>query len=122
MMDDIQLVGKIALDKDNEKLGRISKIDSLPGKTVKKNISYAMIVVLKFLRKAVVVPIGTDKVTKVEETYVWFDILKSEFTEEIKQIRIRTAEQERSGGSRAALDSRSYAYGYDHTRSSKRKE
>ena len=122
-MDYSQLVGKIAADKENRKLGRISRIESLPGKTIKKNIPYVMIVVQKFLQKTVVVPIEAEKVIKVEGNYVWFSITKSKFTEEIKRIRMIIAERERSGGTRAALDSRAYIAGIDHSRlSPKRKE
>lgn len=122
-MDEKQLVGKIAADKENEKLGRINRIESLPGKTIKKNIPYAMIIVRKFLKKTIVVPIETEKVTKVEGNYVWFSITKSEFSEEVQRIRMIIAERERSGGSRAALDSRAYIQGIDHSRQSpKRRE
>lgn len=123
ILDYTKLVGKIAADKENEKLGRISRIESLPGKTIKKNIPYVMIVVQKFFRKTIVVPIKAEKATKVEGNYVLFSITKSEFTEEVKRIRMIIAERERSGGTHAALDSRAYIGGIDHSRQSpKRKE
>ncbi len=123
LMDYTKLVGKIAADKKSKKLGRISRIESLPGKTIKKDVPYAMIVVQKFLQKTVVVPIEAEKVTKVEGNYVWFNITKSEFTEEVKRIRKILTERERSGGNHAALDSRAYISGIDHSRvSPKRKE
>ena len=123
MMDYTQLIGKIAADKENEKLGRISRIESLPGKTIKKNIPYVMIIVKKFFKKTVVVPIEAEKVTKVEGNYVWFSITKSEFTEEVQRIRKIITEREISAGTRHASDRRSYLYGMDHSRvSPKRKE
>jgi len=69
-MDYSQLIGKIAADKENKKLGRVNRIENLPGKTIKTTVPYAMIVVRKFLQKSVVVPIIAEKVTKVEGTYV----------------------------------------------------
>ena len=94
LMDYTKLVGKIAADKESKKLGRISRIESFPGKTIKKDVPYAMIVVQKFLQKTVVVPIEAEKVTKVEGNYVWFSITKSEFTEEEKRIRKIITERE----------------------------
>ncbi|MCK5045774.1 MAG: hypothetical protein KAS22_04290 [Candidatus Heimdallarchaeota archaeon] len=123
MMDYTRLIGKIAVDKENEKLGRIKRIESMPGKTIKKNIPYVMIIVKKFFKKTVVVPIEAEKVTKVEGNYVWFSITKSEFTEEVQRIRKIITEREISAGTRHASDRRSYLYGMDHSRvSPKRKE
>ncbi len=117
------LVSKMALDKFDNKLGRISRIERLSGKTIKKDIPYAMIAVQKFLQKTVVVPIEAEKVTKVEGNYVWFSITKSEFTEEVKRIRKILTEREMYAGTRAASDSSSYIYGIDQsTLTQKRKE
>ncbi len=123
-MDYSQLIGKIAADKENKKLGRVNRIENLPGKTIKKTVPYAMIVVRKFLQKSVVVPIIAEKVTKVEGTYVWFDITKSEFTEELKRIGKILAEREIYTGTHSTPRDRSLTtYGYDHSRtSSKNKE
>jgi len=123
-MDYTQLIGKIAADKENKKLGRISRIESLPGKTIKKSVPYAMIVVQKFLQKSVIVPIVAEKVTKVEGTYVWFDITKSEFTEEAKRIGKILTEREIYTGTHSSPSDRGLAIGgFDHSgKSSKSKE
>ncbi len=121
IMNHSQLIGKIAADKDNKKLGRICRIESLPGKTIKKTIPYAMIVVHKFLQKSVVVPIIAEKVTKVEGTYVWFDITKSEFTEELMRIgKISTEREIYTGTHRTPRERSLVTYGYDHSGQSKK--
>jgi len=93
-MDYLQLVGKIAADKNNEKLGKIIRIDKLLGKTVKTYEPHAMILIQKFLRKDIIVPLEAEKVTKVEGGYAWFDITKAGFDEEVKRFRKIVAERE----------------------------
>ncbi|MHA1245607.1 MAG: hypothetical protein ACTSP7_13720 [Candidatus Heimdallarchaeota archaeon] len=56
-MDSTKLIGKIAADQTDKKLGRISGIENLVGKTKKISVPHAMIVVNKFLQKTIVVPI-----------------------------------------------------------------
>ncbi|MBY8995156.1 MAG: hypothetical protein KGD59_11440 [Candidatus Heimdallarchaeota archaeon] len=93
-MDHSQLVGKIASDKDSLKLGQIIRIDKLLGKTIKTYEPFAMILIRKFLRKDMVVPLEAKKVTKVEGIYAWFNVTKAEFDEEVKRIKKIKAERE----------------------------
>lgn len=81
------LVSRIAADKDNNKLGKIIRIEKLPGKTIKKHILHAMISVQSFWKKNVVVPIDVKKIIQVDGNYVWFDIIKTDFDEEVKRLR-----------------------------------
>jgi hypothetical protein len=88
IMDYSRIVSKIAVDKDNITLGKIIRIDELLGKTIKKYKPYAMIIVKKrFRRKDVIVPIDVEKIVKVGGQYVWFDILKEEFDEQVKTAK-----------------------------------
>ncbi|MBK5114957.1 MAG: hypothetical protein JJE41_15130 [Candidatus Heimdallarchaeota archaeon] len=93
-MDHSQLVGKIASDKDSLKLGQIIRIDKLLGKTIKTYEPFVMILIRKFLRKDMVVPLEAKKVTKVEGIYAWFNVTKAEFDEEVKRIKKIKAERE----------------------------
>jgi len=86
-MDYSRLISRIAADKDSNRLGKIVRIESLIGKTVKKYKPYAMILVRKYFKKDVLVPVDVDKLIKVEGTYAWFNITKEEFDEEVKRLR-----------------------------------
>lgn len=86
-MDYSRLISRIAADKDSNRLGKIVRIESLIGKTVKKYKPYAMILVRKYFKKDVLVPVDVDKLIKVEGTYAWFNITKVEFDKEVKRLR-----------------------------------
>ncbi|HUT81970.1 MAG TPA: hypothetical protein VMZ29_12275 [Candidatus Bathyarchaeia archaeon] len=86
-MDYKRLISRIAADKDSNKLGKIIRIDKLPGKTVKKYIPYAIILIRKPFKKDITVPIEAEKLLKLEGTYAWFDITKDEFDEEVKRLK-----------------------------------
>ena len=86
-MDYTRLLSRIAADKDSNRLGKIVRIENLIGKTIKKYKPYAMILVRKYFKKDVLVPIDTKKLIKVEGTYAWFNITKEEFDEEVKRLR-----------------------------------
>jgi len=86
-MDYSRLISRIAADKDSNRLGKIVRIESLIGKTIKKYKPYAMILVRKYFKKDVLVPIDVDKLIKVEGTYAWFNITKVEFDKEVKRLR-----------------------------------
>ena len=81
------MLSRIAADKDSNRLGKIVRIENLIGKTIKKYKPYAMILVRKYFKKDVLVPIDTKKLIKVEGTYAWFNITKEEFDEEVKRLR-----------------------------------
>lgn len=121
-MNTTKLIGKITADTENKKLGRISSIENLLGKTKKENIPHAMIVVNKFLQKTIVVPLDVKKVTKVEGDYVWFSITKAEFTAEEKEIRKLKTLREIQPGTYAPSDRRAFQYGMDHSRLSRKKK
>ncbi|NHJ33486.1 MAG: hypothetical protein FK732_11555 [Asgard group archaeon] len=82
-----RLVSKIAADKNSNRLGKIVRIESLIGKTIKKYEPFVLIRVRKSFRKDILVPIEAEKLLKVEGTYAWFNIAKEEFDEEVKRIR-----------------------------------
>ena len=81
------LVGKVAADKNSQKLGIIVKIEDMLGKTIKKNKPHAWIRYQKRFKKDVFVPLDLEKLVKVEKGYTWFDITKKEFEEEAERIR-----------------------------------
>lgn len=84
-MDSKKLIGKIAADKDNKKLGKIIDIKLQTGKTVKVTKPYALILIEKPFRKDITVLIEAEKAMKVDAQYVWFNITKEEFEEEVKR-------------------------------------
>ena len=112
-IDSRLLVGKIAADKDSRKLDKIIRIELMPGKTVKKNIPYTMILVSQPLKNDVIVPIEAEKVIKYDIQYAWFDITKKVFEEEMDRIKKEKLDHELyrgetkvkpSGGRRVAFD------------------
>jgi len=95
IMDYSRTVSKIAVDKDSIKLGKIIRIEKLLGKTIKKYKPYAIILVKKrFKKKGVVVPIDVEKIVKVGGQYVWLDILKEEFDEQVKTAKTIQTQRE----------------------------
>jgi len=86
-MDYSRLLSRIAADKDSNRLGKIVRIESLIGKTIKKYKPFVMILVRKSFRQDVLVPVEAEKLIKVEGTYAWFNITKEEFDEEVKRLR-----------------------------------
>ncbi|NHJ32345.1 MAG: hypothetical protein FK732_05750 [Asgard group archaeon] len=105
-MDYKILISKIAVDKENEKLGKIIRIDELIGKTIKKYIPYAMIQIKIGFRKKLVVPIEAKKAVKVEGAIVQFDLLKKDFDEIAERIRLSKEEREKYHGDLAVRLSR----------------
>ena len=92
------LISKIAADKDNQKLGKITRIDELTGKTIKKLKPHAMIIYRKRFKKDVVVPIDLEKLIKTEGSYVWFDISKKDFIEEAERLSLIKSKEESYNG------------------------
>jgi hypothetical protein len=86
-MDYSRLISRFAADKDSKMLGKIVKVESLIGKTIKKYKPYVIIRVRKSFRKDILVPIEAEKLLKVEGTYAWFNITKEEFDEEVKRLK-----------------------------------
>lgn len=105
-MDYKRIVSKIAVDKENIKLGKIIRIDQLPGKTIKKDIPYAMILVKKRFQKKFVVPIEAKKVIKIEGTFAQFDLLKKDFDEIAERIKRLKEEREKYHGHLAVTKTR----------------
>ena len=78
---------RIACDKNGFKLGKIIRIEYLPGKTIKKDVPYAIVHVIKALRIDVKIPVELKKKLKTEGKYVWFNINKSNFDDEVRKQR-----------------------------------
>ncbi|MGC9778365.1 MAG: hypothetical protein HZR80_03905 [Candidatus Heimdallarchaeota archaeon] len=121
-----RLIAKIAADKENNKLGKIIRIDKLPGKTIKRYKPYAMILVNKRFRKSIIVPIEADKVIKIEGTYAWFDILKEDFDAELKRIKETKIEREIYHGQLSTEPSKGAVRSFDpynlgHTRKERKR-
>lgn len=87
LLDYKRLISKIAADKNNQKLGKIIRVDRLPGKTDKKYESFVIILLKRFLRKGITVPVEASKVIKIVGTYVWFDITLEEFNVEVERLK-----------------------------------
>ena len=88
------LVSKIAADRDGNKLGKIVGIDKMPGKTIKKIIPYLLIRFEKRFKKDVIVPIEAEKVVEVKGAYVWINISKEQFDQEVDRIRKTNLDRE----------------------------
>ena len=86
-LEEQNLVGKIAADKENMKLGRIIKIENIEDKKTKIPKPNALVLVSKIFRKDIVILIETSKILKTETEYVWFDILKKDFDQEVRETR-----------------------------------
>lgn len=86
-MDYSRLISRIAADKDSNVLGKIVRVESLIGKTIKKYKPFVIIRVRKTFRKDVLVPIEAEKLLKVEGTYAWFNITKEEFDDVVKRLK-----------------------------------
>lgn len=85
-----------------------------------------MILVTKRFKKKIVIPIEADKVTKIEGSYVWFDILKEEFDEEEKRVREIKTEREIYHGQLQINPTRSAGMSFDpynlgHTRKERKR-
>ncbi len=82
-----ELLFKIACDMKGVKLGRIIRIENLSGKTIKKDIPYVIIHVIKPLRRDVKIPIELKRKLKTEGECIWFNINKNDFDDEVKKQR-----------------------------------
>lgn len=86
-MNEQKLVGKIAADINSRKLGKIVNVEKIQNQKTRIWNEYALIFVKKFLKKDVVILIDVEKIIKIEDFYVWFDILKEVFDQEVKETR-----------------------------------
>ncbi|HUT80852.1 MAG TPA: hypothetical protein VMZ29_06595 [Candidatus Bathyarchaeia archaeon] len=82
-----EVLGKIAVDRNGEKLGRIIRKEHLLGKTIKIEEAYAIIRVVQSFRVEVKIPVELSKVIKREGEKVWFNVIKKEFNEEVRKQR-----------------------------------
>ncbi len=82
-----ELVGKIAADKNSRKLGKIIKVEKIQDQKTKIWKEHILILVKNFLKKDVVILVEVEKFIEVKEIYVWFDILKEDFDQEVRETR-----------------------------------
>ena len=86
-MDLQELVGKTAADKDNNKLGKIIKVERIQEKKSKIWKDHILIKVHNIFRKDVVILLEAEKLLKTEESYASFDIEKVDFDQEVRETR-----------------------------------
>ena len=97
-MDAKVIIGKTAVSKDHVLLGKITRIDYLIGKTIKKRKPHAMIKVKEGLfQKALTVPIDMDKFVEVKNRDAFFTISYKEFKEEKDRVKNIEYVREHSG-------------------------
>ncbi|MFW9924149.1 MAG: hypothetical protein ACFFDW_12765 [Candidatus Thorarchaeota archaeon] len=84
-MNNVTLVGNIAVDKNSSRLGKIVRIEKLLGKTIKKYVPCVMILIERRFKKNLVIPLEISKILKVQGDYVWFNITKEEFDIEVER-------------------------------------
>ena len=82
-----KLPGKIAADKNNRKLGKVIKLENIEDKKTKIAKPHLLVHVKQFLRRDVVIVVNAEKVLKSDYQYVWFDILKEDFDQEVRETR-----------------------------------
>lgn len=82
-----KIIGLIAADKEDKKLGKIIKIEDIEDKKTKIPKTYALILVKNFLRKDVVILMEIEKLLKTDSYYVWFDVFKKDFVQEVNETR-----------------------------------
>ena len=83
-----KLEGKIASDKENKKLGRIIKIEEVREKSNQTPKLFAFILVKNLLKKDVIILVEYEKIIKSNAEYVWFDIIKDDFDQEVRETRL----------------------------------
>ncbi|MBD3192960.1 MAG: hypothetical protein GF308_20140 [Candidatus Heimdallarchaeota archaeon] len=88
------LVGKVAADKNSQRLGNIVNIEKLPRKSRQEKDSaedtleeHLIILVRRLFKRDIGVAIDSEKIIKVEGNYVWLDLLKEEFEKAIKESK-----------------------------------
>jgi len=86
-MDLQKLLGKTAADKNSKKLGKIIKIEDIQDKKTKISKKHVVILVKKFLRTDITVLVEAEKLIKSDYSYVWFDITKEDFEQEVRETR-----------------------------------
>jgi len=80
-------IGKIALDKNGKKLGKIIKVEKIQETKTKIWKNHFLILVKNFLQKDVVILEEVEKLLKNDTYYTWFDILKEDFDQEARETR-----------------------------------
>lgn len=121
-MDYSKLIYKIALSSDNKELGRIYRIDDLPGKTIKKLIPHVVIHVIRRFKNDINIAIEAELFIKDEGRFAWFNLTRKEF-DQIVKIQ-RQIKNDRESKAEYIPDSPYVAGsgGYGYHRPRKRKE
>lgn len=96
-MDYKRLVGKIAADKESNKLGKIIRVEKLPLITTKKDVPHVIISYERFLRKSISIALEVSKLERTEGNYAWFNVLKKDFLKEVNRQRVIIKEREHYG-------------------------
>ena len=97
MMDYPKLVGKIAADKESNKLGKIIRVEKLPLITTKKDVPHVIISYERFLRKSISIALEVSKLERTDGNYAWFNVLKKDFLKEVNRQRVIIKEREHYG-------------------------
>jgi len=97
MMDYTKLVGKIAADKESNKLGKIIRVEKLPLITTKKDVPHVIISYERFLRRPIHIALEVSKLERTEGNYAWFNVLKKDFLKEVNRQRVIIKEREQYG-------------------------
>jgi hypothetical protein len=84
-MNKKELLGKIAVDKNDNKLGKIVNIEKLPGKTIKVDKPHAIILYKKLLKQKALIPIDVTKIKTVSDQKVIFQLTKEDFLQEVER-------------------------------------
>ena len=82
-----EIVGKIAADREGKKLGTIIKIEKIQDDKTKIWKEHALVKVSNFLKQDVVILVEVSKKIKSDNQYCWFDLLKVDFDQEVRETR-----------------------------------
>lgn len=110
------LISKIVADKEGKKLGKVVRIENLPGKTIKKLIPHLMILYSKRFKQDIIVPVPASNILEVKGSYFLLSLSQEDFLLEVKCLRDQKSVREkytgkldgdpsyRAGSSRYAVD------------------
>ncbi|MHA1220392.1 MAG: hypothetical protein ACTSQB_01525 [Candidatus Heimdallarchaeota archaeon] len=80
-----EYISKIACDNKGKRLGKISEIRGKPNRVLRKDRPHAIVQVRLLLEvKDIKIAIELQKVLKIDDDNVWFDITRKEFKQLVK--------------------------------------
>jgi hypothetical protein len=96
-VDKSEGIDKIALSSDNKELGRIFRIEDLPGRKAKILKPYVIIQVVRIFKNDINIALDMELLLRAEDKLAWFNITRKEFDQIVKvQRRIRDVRESKA--------------------------